>query len=114
MLLANFLVAQQLLLHAKSRAFLRSHPPPLEDGLSSFVETCKTHGIAMSADTAGDLYRSILAVEQEVDAEKGSSPAGAAVAAAGAETPAQQKWVIDMLYHLVIKPMQARREPRLP
>ena len=107
MLLANFLVAQQLLLHAKSRAFLRSHPSPLEDGLTSFVEICQTHGIAMSADTAGDLYRSILAVEQEVGAGHGSSAGGAvAAAAAGAKTPAQQQWVIDMLYHLVIKPMQ--------
>ena len=95
MLLANFLVAQQLLLHAKSRAFLRSHPAPLEDGLASFVETCKTHGIAMSATTAGELYRSILKVEEHV----------AGSAAAMGETPKQQ-WVIDMLFHLVIKPMQ--------
>ncbi|KAL7522669.1 hypothetical protein ACHAWX_007355 [Stephanocyclus meneghinianus] len=41
MLLANFLVAQRLITHAKGRALLRQHPPPLEAGLQNVVEVSK-------------------------------------------------------------------------
>ena len=41
MLLANFLVAQRLITHAKGRALLRQHSPPLEAGLQNVVEVSK-------------------------------------------------------------------------
>lgn len=41
MLLANFLVAQRLITHAKGRALLRQHAPPLEAGLQTVVEVSK-------------------------------------------------------------------------
>jgi DIS3-like exonuclease 2 len=41
MLLANFLVAQRLITHARGRALLRHHPPPLEGGVQQVVDVSK-------------------------------------------------------------------------
>ncbi|EED93236.1 ribonuclease, partial [Thalassiosira pseudonana CCMP1335] len=41
MLLANFLVAQRLITHAKGRALLRQHSPPLEAGMQNVVDVSK-------------------------------------------------------------------------
>ena len=41
MLLANYLVAQRLITHAKERAVLRHHPEPLEEGLDKVAAIAK-------------------------------------------------------------------------
>jgi len=49
MLLANYLVAQRLITHAKGRALLRHHPEPLEEGLDKVAEIAKA-GIGFDVD----------------------------------------------------------------
>ena len=60
MLLANFLVAQRLITHAKDRALLRHHPEPLEDGLDKVAAVAKAAvGFEMDISSSHTLHTSL-------------------------------------------------------
>jgi len=68
MLLANYLVAQRLITHAKSLAVLRMHPEPLMEGLDNVVSLAK---VAMDFDidpsTSQSLHESLVRFSRESD-----------------------------------------------
>eukprot|EP00980_Cylindrotheca_fusiformis_P006975 scaffold1469_cov119-Cylindrotheca_fusiformis.AAC.19 len=70
MLLANYLVAQQLVTHAGGRACLRNHEPPGFDGLQKVVELAKlTIGFTIDVTSAGALQRSLNKLSRECEDE---------------------------------------------
>jgi exoribonuclease R len=64
MLLANYLVAQHLILHAEGRAFLRSHPDPHPSKFNDFLEFAESRGYGELIDgsSAGALAESMRKV----------------------------------------------------
>lgn len=66
MLLANFLVAQRLITHAGGLALLRSHEPPLIQGLEKVVEIAKdTIGFQIDCSSSESLQRSLNRLGRE-------------------------------------------------
>ncbi|CAN0401621.1 unnamed protein product, partial [Discosporangium mesarthrocarpum] len=59
MLLANYLVAQQLLMHCGDQALLRCHPPPPPEGLKRLKETMAHHGMEMRTGSSGSIQASL-------------------------------------------------------
>lgn len=66
MLLANYLVAQRLITHAKKRALLRHHPEPLDEGLDKVAAVAKA-GINFFLDTSDSkaLHNSLVRLSKE-------------------------------------------------
>ena len=60
MLLANYLVAQKLILGAKNLAAIRRHPGPHPKKLQEYAEQCKTRGFEIDVSSAGKLHSSLL------------------------------------------------------
>jgi DIS3-like exonuclease 2 len=68
MLLANYLVAQRLISHAKGRALLRQHPEPLDDGLDKVVEVAKASiNFDIDASSSQTLHASLHRLSRECD-----------------------------------------------
>ena len=68
MLLANYLVAQRLITHAKGRALLRQHPEPLEEGLDKVADVAKAAiGFDIDIHTSQALHDSLCRLKQECD-----------------------------------------------
>jgi VacB/RNase II family 3'-5' exoribonuclease len=68
MLLANYLVAQRLISHAKGKALLRQHPEPLDDGLDKVVEVAKASiNFDMDVSTSATLHASLHRLSRECD-----------------------------------------------
>ena len=67
MLLANYLVAQRLLTHAKTLSVLRMHPPPLMSGLGNVVNVAAAAGIPMDISTSQKLHESLVRVSRQGD-----------------------------------------------
>ncbi|KAI0221721.1 DIS3-like exonuclease 2 [Lamellibrachia satsuma] len=61
MLLANMAVAHRIYKSFPDLAVLRRHPPPQEKLIDSLIKTCKSLGIPIKADSAGELQRSLSA-----------------------------------------------------
>lgn len=61
MLLANYLVAERLITHGAGKGLLRSHPPPLEKGLSEVVKLAASAGVAIDASSSQRLQESLNA-----------------------------------------------------
>jgi len=86
MLIANYLVAQRLILGADKMAFIRHHPPPDPRGMTTLVETLMKHGVQFDANALGS--------------------------AAGLNTTlqnlsrTQSKDMMAVIYHLLRKPMK--------
>eukprot|EP00941_MAST-03F_sp_MAST-3F-sp1_P004081 g4081.t1 len=60
MLLANYLVAQHLVMKQPDAGVLRCHPKPKKDKLDKFLEYCRVNGIGdLRADSAAQLQQSI-------------------------------------------------------
>lgn len=60
MLLANYLVAQRLITHAKDRAVLRHHPEPLQDGMDKVATVAKAAvGFDMDISSSQALHSSL-------------------------------------------------------
>jgi len=74
MLIANFLVAQKLVLNCQAKAMLRSHPQPVEQGLSSlqslFEKLFKaspdsdSSTIGFDSTSAGSLHASLVQLKE--------------------------------------------------
>jgi len=58
MLMANYLVAQRIIMHAKDLAVLRRHPPP-DKGLSEVIEAAHTIGFHIDATSSQTLHQSL-------------------------------------------------------
>lgn len=67
MLLANFLVAQQMLEVAGSQAFLRMHPPP--EGLESLKKQLAGCGFEMDITSSASIQASLLRIGAQCDDE---------------------------------------------
>eukprot|EP00948_MAST-09A_sp_MAST-9A-sp1_P000142 g142.t1 len=71
MLLANFLVAEQLILNCSPQglALIRKHPPPLEDQLHDVQAKLANHGYSVDITSAGRLHASLerLAIQHKDD-----------------------------------------------
>ena len=68
MLLANYLVAQRLLTHAKHLALLRLHPEPLEDGLDKVAAIAKAAiGFDMDISSSQALHRSLVDLSRQCE-----------------------------------------------
>ncbi|KAL7569843.1 hypothetical protein ACA910_008512 [Epithemia clementina (nom. ined.)] len=66
MLLANYLVAQRLITHSKSRALLRHHSEPLEDGLDKVADVAMAAiGFEIDIRTSQTLHESLCRLKQE-------------------------------------------------
>jgi DIS3-like exonuclease 2 len=66
MLLANYLVAQRLISHAKGKALLRQHPDPSDDGLDKVVEVAKLSiNFDIDASTSQTLHASLRRLSTE-------------------------------------------------
>ena len=63
MLLANYLVAQKLILGAGRLASIRRHPKPHPKKLQDYAEQCKERGFNINVKTAGSLHKSLLKFE---------------------------------------------------
>eukprot|EP00742_Colponemidia_sp_Colp-10_P006144 GILJ01006577.1.p1 GENE.GILJ01006577.1~~GILJ01006577.1.p1 ORF type:complete len:1422 (-),score=259.03 GILJ01006577.1:145-4323(-) len=59
MLLANQLVAEQLVMKCEQAALLRRHPSPLQRKFEEFCNFCKLHHVDISGASAGELYQSL-------------------------------------------------------
>lgn len=60
MLLANYLVAQRLITHAKGRALLRHHPEPLQEGMDKVAAVAKAAvGFDMDISSSQTLHSSL-------------------------------------------------------
>lgn len=68
MLIANFLVAQKLVMGCQSKALLRSHPKPVKQGMSSlqplFDKLFSGEGSKFDPSSAGSLHDSLLELEK--------------------------------------------------
>lgn len=64
MLLANYLVAQQLILYAEGRACLRMHPPPHPQKFQQFLTDALKNGFSIDGSSAGALGESLAKVAQ--------------------------------------------------
>jgi exoribonuclease R len=60
MLLANYLVAQKLILGAGRSASIRRHPKPHPKKLQDYADQCKERGYNVDVSTAGSLHSSLL------------------------------------------------------
>jgi DIS3-like exonuclease 2 len=67
MLLANYLVAQKLILGAKNLAAIRRHPGPHPKKLQEYAEQCKTRGFEIDVSSAGKLHSSLLRLHAHPD-----------------------------------------------
>ena len=67
MLLANYLVAQKLILGAKSLAAIRRHPVPHPKKLQEYAEQCEGRGFKIDVSTAGKLHASLLRLKEHPD-----------------------------------------------
>ncbi|GAX13658.1 hypothetical protein FisN_14Lh328 [Fistulifera solaris] len=66
MLLANYLVAQKLIMHAESRAVLRCHKEPEIDGLSELAAVVfAATGHELNVSSSEDLHRSLVRLSRE-------------------------------------------------
>jgi DIS3-like exonuclease 2 len=66
MLLANYLVAQKLIMHAESRAVLRCHKEPEIDGLSELAAVVfAATGHELNVSSSEDLHRSLVQLSRE-------------------------------------------------
>lgn len=66
MLLANYLVAQRLITHARELALLRFHPEPLMDGLDNVADVAKAStGLDLATDSSKALHESLVRLERE-------------------------------------------------
>eukprot|EP00455_Lapot_gusevi_P002087 TRINITY_DN10808_c0_g1_i6.p1 TRINITY_DN10808_c0_g1~~TRINITY_DN10808_c0_g1_i6.p1 ORF type:complete len:475 (-),score=144.79 TRINITY_DN10808_c0_g1_i6:133-1557(-) len=65
MLLANQLVAQQLVVGVRNLALLRRHPPPVENRINECAEMVNSLGYEFSAQSAGSIFRSLQALRQQ-------------------------------------------------
>ena len=66
MLLANYLVAQRLISHAKDRALLRHHPEPLEEGLDKVADVAMAAmGFEIDIRTSQTLQDSLCRLKHE-------------------------------------------------
>ncbi|CAM9097036.1 unnamed protein product [Ectocarpus fasciculatus] len=70
MLLANFLVAQQMVEGADDRAFLRMHPPPIAPGLQALKETLAGRGIEIDITSSGSIQASLLRLRTQCNDEE--------------------------------------------
>ncbi|CBN76656.1 conserved unknown protein [Ectocarpus siliculosus] len=70
MLLANFLVAQQMVEGADDRAFLRMHPPPISPGLNALKETLAGCGIEIDITSSGSIQASLLRLRTQCNDEE--------------------------------------------
>lgn len=61
MLLANFLVAQKLLMSVGDRAVLRCHPPIMADKTTAVLATARDIGLTFDTSTAGGIHNSLQA-----------------------------------------------------
>jgi len=69
MLLANYLVAEYLVIAAGPRAFLRCHPPP-QSKIVEIASRLQQLGLRVNVSTAADLHRSMLQVKRIADEAK--------------------------------------------
>ena len=97
MLLANYLVAQQMLQRAGGRALLRRHPSPQARKFGEFLATMARCGIPVDGRTAGTLAASLRELHHVgEDSARAAAAAGAGAPAAAGEmvpdesTPEQQ------------------------
>jgi DIS3-like exonuclease 2 len=67
MLLANYLVAQRLIMHARRLAVLRMHPEPLMEGLDSVVNVAAAAGVTIDIETAQTLHQSLVRLARQGD-----------------------------------------------
>ena len=75
MLLANYLVAQRLITHAKGRAVLRHHPEPLEEGLDKVAAVAKASmDFEIDITTSQTLHDSLHRLRQELDRRPDADP----------------------------------------
>lgn len=76
MLMANYLVAQEIALKTGSRAVLRNHPPPDEKGIKEFRDTCAAIGIEVDISSAAGLHASLERVRRSFAGESGRTLVG--------------------------------------
>eukprot|EP00946_MAST-07B_sp_MAST-7B-sp1_P003648 g3648.t1 len=67
MLLANYLVAQKLILGAKKLAAIRRHPEPHPKKLQEYAQQCKERGFDIDVTSAGRLHSSLLRLGKHED-----------------------------------------------
>jgi len=69
MLLANYLVAQRLLIHANKLAVIRHHPPPAMTSLQNIVEIAKHIGFHIDSTDSQSLQESLNRLGRECNDE---------------------------------------------
>jgi exoribonuclease R len=63
MLLANYLVAQKLILGAGKLASIRRHPTPIPKKMEEFAKQCQERGYDVDIKSAGALHQSLLNIQ---------------------------------------------------